>query len=148
MRKPSARSLISPSGLTPEKSEESVKKVSTPSNSSSDEGENLDGYKNKAYWALPENVRNAIDLSKKKSKHSDFYYKMSSLNDKISVYKKIFYSSAPKFEVQYNLKKRERLEQLMRNEQKELEEYLEKQRKHQSPDKKGAAHHRHMKNSG
>ena len=82
----------------------------TPSDSSSEEGENLDGYKNKAYWALPENVRNAIDLSKKKSKHSDFYYKMASLNDKISVYKKIFYTSAPKFEVQYNLKKRERLE--------------------------------------
>ena len=73
---------------------------------------------------------------------------MASLNDKISVYKKIFYSSAPKYEIQYNLKKRERLEQLMRNEQKDLEEYLEKQRKHQSPDKKGAAHHRHMKNSG
>jgi len=99
LRKGSARSLVSRTGLTPEKSEESEKKPSTPSNSSSEEGENLDGYKNKAYWALPENVRNAIDLSKKKSKHSDFYYKMASLNDKIAVYKKIFYTSAPKFEI-------------------------------------------------
>lgn len=99
MRKHSARSLISRSGLTPEKSEEeNVKKLPTPPSSSSEEGENLDGYKNKAYWALPENVRNAIDLSKKKSKHSDFYYKMASLNDKIAVYKKIFYTSAPKYE--------------------------------------------------
>jgi hypothetical protein len=49
-------------------------------------------YKNSAYWALPENVRHAIDLSKKKSKHSDFYNKLSELNDKIKVYKKVFYS--------------------------------------------------------
>jgi hypothetical protein len=89
---------MSHSGLTPEVSEESVKKLETQSNYSSEEGQNLDGYKNEAYWALPENVRNAIDISKKKSKHSDFYYKMASLNDKISVYKKIFYTSAPKFE--------------------------------------------------
>ena len=33
-------------------------------------------YKNKAYWNLPENVRNAIDLAKMKSKHSEFYYKL------------------------------------------------------------------------
>ena len=30
------------------------------------------GYRNAAYWSLPENVRHAIDLSKKKSKRSDF----------------------------------------------------------------------------
>ena len=90
---------VSHSGLTPEVSEESDKdRRKTPSEYSSEEGQNLDQYKNKAYWALPENVRNAIDLSKKKSKHSDFYYKMASLNDKISVYKKIFYTSAPKYE--------------------------------------------------
>jgi len=40
---PSTRSVVSKSGLTPEKSEESVKKrVNTPSNSSSEEGEQLD----------------------------------------------------------------------------------------------------------
>jgi len=33
-------------------------------------------YKNKAYWQLPENVRNAIDLAKIKSQHSEFYYKL------------------------------------------------------------------------
>lgn len=44
-------------------------------------------YKNAAYWALPENVRHAIDISKKKSKHSAFYNRMNALNDKIAVYK-------------------------------------------------------------
>ena len=33
-------------------------------------------YRNKAYWQLPENVRNAIDLAKIKSQHSDFFYKL------------------------------------------------------------------------
>lgn len=35
-----------------------------------------ESYKNKAYWNLPENVRNAIDLAKMKSKHSEFYYRL------------------------------------------------------------------------
>jgi hypothetical protein len=38
---------------------------------SSDEGRA--DYQDAAYWSLPENVRHAIDLSKKKSKHTDFY---------------------------------------------------------------------------
>jgi hypothetical protein len=46
-----------------------------------------ENYKNKAYWALPENVRHAIDISKKKSRHSAFYNRMNALTDKISVYK-------------------------------------------------------------
>jgi hypothetical protein len=29
-----------------------------------------ESYKTQAYWALPENVRHAIDVSKKKAKHS------------------------------------------------------------------------------
>jgi len=49
-------------------------------NGSSREREKIEkhdeSYKNKAYWNLPENVRNAIDLAKMKSKHSEFYYKL------------------------------------------------------------------------
>ena len=113
--------------MTPVASEESPRSP-TPVYHSDSSNENAQGeeYKNKSYWSLPENVRHAIDLSKKKSKHSDFYSKLTSLNDKIGVYKKIFYNNAPKFEQHYNEKKRERLEQLMRKEQKELEDYLEK----------------------
>ena len=95
--RPQVTKKVSHSGMTPVASEESVEEV-TPeykSDSSEDEAEE---YKNNSYWALPENVRHAIDLSKKKSRHSDFYSKLTSLNDKIGVYKKIFYTNAPKFE--------------------------------------------------
>ena len=35
-----------------------------------------ESYKTKAYWQLPENVRNAIDVAKMKAKHSEFYYRL------------------------------------------------------------------------
>ena len=54
-----------------------------------------------AYLRLPENVRHAIDLSKKKSKHSEFYIKLNELTDKINVYTDIFYSNAPRFQRLY-----------------------------------------------
>ena len=70
-----------------------------PKETDSDSGPDTpEEYKNAAYWALPENVRHAIDLSKKKSKHSDFYNKMSDVMEKIQVYKMIFYSNQPKHE--------------------------------------------------
>lgn len=46
---------------------------------------------NESYLALPENVRAAIDLSREKSKHSEFYYKLRGLNDRIKIYKSNFY---------------------------------------------------------
>ena len=33
-------------------------------------------YRDAGYWALPENVRSAIDMAKMKSKHSEFYYRL------------------------------------------------------------------------
>jgi hypothetical protein len=83
-------------------------------------------YKNKAYWALPENVRHAIDLSKKKSRHSDFYNRMAAVNEKIAVYKMIFYSAAPSYEKQFLENKRKRMEAAMRKEQEELENFINK----------------------
>jgi hypothetical protein len=47
-------------------------------------GEN---YKNEAYWRLPENVRHAVDIAKTKSKHSEFWYRLETLNDKIFVFR-------------------------------------------------------------
>jgi len=35
-----------------------------------------ESYKTAQYWSLPENVRNAIDIAKVKSKHSEFFYKL------------------------------------------------------------------------
>ena len=65
------------------------------SNGSSDRAEIEEGsWKNEQYWALPENVRNAIDVAKMKKKHSDFYYRLRLLNDKIHIYTSIFYSKS------------------------------------------------------
>jgi len=36
-------------------------------------------------------VKSAIEIARKKSRHSDFYEKLKSLNEKIGVYKQIFY---------------------------------------------------------
>ena len=36
---------------------------------------------------LPDNVKLAIEKSKMKAKHSEFYYRMKNLTAKISVYK-------------------------------------------------------------
>lgn len=88
---------ISHSGFTPEPttpsptSEESeVKLPDSDDDHSLHSNEDKNGpekYKNEAYWQLPENVRHAIDLSKKKSLHTDFSIRLSSLNEKIGVYK-------------------------------------------------------------
>jgi len=56
-----------------------------------------ESYKNKAYWSLPENVRKAIDTAKQRSQHSDFYYRLQNLNDKILIFRSIFYSKVPTF---------------------------------------------------
>jgi hypothetical protein len=52
-------------------------------------------WRNAAYWRLPENVRHAIDVAKMKSKHSEFFYKLQTLNDKIYIYRSVFYSNVP-----------------------------------------------------
>lgn len=111
--------------------------VFTPSESSSEEvieeeytessEEDMEAkinYKNSAYWALPENVRHAIDCARKKSKHSDFYNRLRSLNDKIGVYKKVFYTKTPNYEKVFMERKRRRLEELMLREQRELENFM------------------------
>ena len=50
---------------------------------------------------LPEHVRHALQLRLKKAKHSEFYWKLINLNDKISLYKELFYSKQPKYESLY-----------------------------------------------
>lgn len=56
---------------------------------------------------------------------------MRSLNDKIGVYKKIFYTKTPRYEQVYQDRKRKRLEALMRKEQAELENIMIQEMKHQ-----------------
>ena len=54
---------------------------------------------------LPDAVKIAVENSKQKAKHSDFYYKLSDLNNRIGLYKKLFYNKIPQYQVDYKLKK-------------------------------------------
>lgn len=45
------------------------------------------------YWKLPENCRKAIDKAMVKSSHSDFYYKLDNLTERIKIFKTVFYDS-------------------------------------------------------
>ena len=44
-----------------------------------------------------ENIEHAIDLRLKKQKHSDFYFKLNNLKDRIEVYKEIFQTRVPRY---------------------------------------------------
>jgi hypothetical protein len=69
------------------------------SDKSSERGEIKESeWKNDQYWALPPNVRKAIDIAKMKKKHSDFYYKLRLLNDKIHIFTSIFYNRVPNYQ--------------------------------------------------
>ena len=43
--------------------------------------------KDQGYDSLPRNVQHAIEVSKEKAKHSEFYYRLKGLNEKIYTYK-------------------------------------------------------------
>jgi len=59
-------------------------------------------------------VRNAIDVAKMKKKHSDFYYRLRLLNDKIHVFTSIFYHKVPGYQKKWLDKKRKELEEKLR----------------------------------
>jgi hypothetical protein len=46
---------------------------------------------------LPENVRNIVDKANENKKHSDYYSKLKSLNDKIYVYSIAFNNKVPSY---------------------------------------------------
>ena len=54
--------------------------------------------KDEGYYSLPKNVRNAISISKQKQKHSEFYYKLKHLNDRINIYTKVMYDKVPAYQ--------------------------------------------------
>lgn len=82
-------------------------------------------YQNSQYWALPKNVRTAIDNAKQKSQHSEFFYKLQDLNDKIIIYRSIFYNKLPFHQELFRLKKEkeEKIKaKLLKEKQKKKEE--------------------------
>lgn len=97
-------------GLTPVSSQDEDDRANDDSNGDDEDDEMNEDYKNEAYWSLPENVRKAIDFARTKQKHSDFFGKLQSLNDKLGVYTQVFYTKAPKFERVFLERKRKKLE--------------------------------------
>lgn len=78
---------------------------------SKDDGKKVDySYRDANYWALPENVRAAIDVAKMKSKHSEFYYRLQTLNDKIFIFRNIYYDKMPSFQRVFLERKKKELE--------------------------------------
>lgn len=75
--------------------------------SSEEDDKNQAGFfvRDRRFYNLPRNVRDAIENGKQKAKHSDFYYRLKNLNEKISIYKKIFYGKVPQYQKTYMLKK-------------------------------------------
>ena len=46
-------------------------------------------------------------VAQQKKKHSDFYYKLSQVNDKIDAFTKLFYNKMPQFEEAWRIKQEE-----------------------------------------
>lgn len=81
-------------------------------------------WQNENYWKLPENVRNAIDLANIKSKHTSFWYRLQTLNDKIFVFRSVFYGRMPSYQKAFYLKKQRELEEKLRLEKEKYEKEM------------------------
>lgn len=60
--------------------------------------------KDKTFFNLPLNVRRAIESSQHRSKHSDFYYRLTDLKHKISIYNGFFRAHKTSYQLQYEQK--------------------------------------------
>ena len=89
----------------------------------------LQNWKDAAYYRLPENVRKAIDVAKLKSHHTEFWYKLQNLNDKLHVYKGLFMTKMPAHQQAYYEKKQKEMEERLREEKKKAEAEMKKMSK-------------------
>ena len=67
-------------------------------------------WQTEAYWKLSENRRHAIDRAKMKAKHSDFWYKLQTLNDKIVVFRSMYYEKMTLNEKHFLIRKQKAVE--------------------------------------
>ena len=85
----------------PSKNSKKVKiKEETISSNSSEAGEkvNLEQLMKKdSFRELPENVQQVVVKSLERAKHSDFYFKLRGLTDKINLYTEMFYDKVPAY---------------------------------------------------
>ena len=73
----------------------------TGSDDDSDESFHSNGneiWRDANYWKLPENVRAAVDIANAKQFHTPFWHKLNAMNDKLFVYKSVFYTKMPAHE--------------------------------------------------
>lgn len=66
-------------------------------------------------------MRNAIDLANMKSKHTQFWHRLEALNDKIFVFRDVFYGKVPTYQRLFYEKKRKQLEMELKMEKEKFE---------------------------
>ena len=88
---------------------EEPSKDTVSSDSSIDEELRDMSYRNESYWALPESVREIVDQSKRKNAHSEFYHALKKLNERILIFRIVFYTKKPKFETEWIEAKKRKL---------------------------------------
>ena len=71
-------------------------------------------------------MRAAIDVAKLKSKHSEFWYKLENLNDKLMIFKMLFYSKMPHHQKVFYEKKKAEMDERMQQEQAKYEKEMAK----------------------
>lgn len=60
--------------------------------------------KDEEFQSLPNNVQHALEMVLQKNKKTDFYNQLVTLNDKILIYKDMFYSRKQAHEINYEMK--------------------------------------------
>ena len=73
---------------------------------------------------MPKHVQDAIVNGKKKAKHSEFYYKLRGLNEKINLYTKLFYNRVPAYQRAYMQKRVMEKQEKQRREREAFEKEL------------------------
>ena len=63
-------------------------------------------------------------MAEMKQKHTSFWYKLQTLNDKIFVYRSVFYNRMPEHQRIFMEKKRQRLEEKLRRQKIEFEKEM------------------------
>ena len=81
-------------------------------------------WQTKKYWDLPESVRHAIDVAELKSQHTGFWRRLQTLNDKIYVFRSVFYSKMPSYQRAFYEKKQKALEEQLEKEKLQYEQEM------------------------
>ena len=105
------------SNLLPEEIDELTSQASSQSDDKTNP--NFQTWRKDPYYKkLPTNVRQAIKWSTMKAKHSEFYYKLQNLNERIGIYKELFSSKTPGFQTDF-LQRRKKYRELQMRQQRE-----------------------------